>query len=204
MAVIFLLLSVANWTFNWDMPRQIPRKIKDNFADYSRFLSQSKTTEHNRIKMVRGGPRKNLMGRTSVMYASISGDKALEAEISVEDQRCYHFRLFAFWFDEGPCFRFDSKGRGHCNPENGQGLRKRQILAPHFHKFDEKENVEIAYPYTYIRGEDSLSVADYNIGLEHFCQEARLSCNPTGSPVLEIIQGELALSSEDPQNGVSF
>jgi hypothetical protein len=191
--------------FNLLMPRQIPGRVKDNFADYERFLTEAKKVEHHQIEMASMGDKKNLIGKTAVVYSPIQGDKAFEAEISIRDTSHYYLRLFAFWFDDGPCLRFDSKGRPHCNPETGQGLRKRQIRAPHFHKFDEQEKVEIAYQ-TPILGKDGSSIVkDYKLGLNHFCQEARLSCNQSGdSPVLVIKQGELDLSSEDPQNGVSF
>lgn len=186
------------------MPRHKPGKIKDNFAEYVRFLTESKSVEHDRIKMSPVAGKKSFMGRSAVSYAPVQGDKAFEAGISITDKTSYSFRLFGYWFDDGPCLRFDSKGRPHCNPENGQGLRKRQIRAPHFHKFIENEKVEIAYQ-TPILGKDGDSIVkDYKLGLSHFCQEARLTCNPSGTPVLEIEQGELDLSSEDPLNGVSF
>jgi hypothetical protein len=187
------------------MARPIPGQIKDNFANYLRFLSDSKSTEHGQIKLSRSGAKKNFVGRSAVIYAALEGEKAFEAEISVEDNSHYFFRLFAYWFDSGPCLRFDSKGRSHCNPENGEGLRKRQVLTPHFHRFDEKEKVEIAYKTPKLRGADChLIVGDYRRGLEHFCQEARLCYGHTGQPVLEIIEAELDLSSEDPLNGVNL
>lgn len=186
------------------MPRHKPVKIKENFAEYTRFLAQPKTVEHDRIRMSRAATKKMFTGRTAVNYAPVQGDKAFEVGISIVDRTSYFFRLFGYWFDDGPCLRFDSKGRPHCNPENGQGLRKRQIRAPHFHKFIEDEKVEIAYQTPILGRDADLIVKDYKLGLNHFCQEARLTCNSSGIPVLEIEQGELDLSSEDPLNGVSF
>jgi len=140
------------------------------------------------------GRKKNFAGRTAVVYAAIQGDKAFEVEISITDKSHYYFRLFAYWFDSGPCLRFDSKGRSHCNPENGEGLRQRQVPTPHFHKFDEKEKVEIAYKTPKLRGVDcDLIVSDYKLGLEHFCQEASLGSDHTGHPVLEIEQTQAIL-----------
>jgi hypothetical protein len=187
------------------MQRSIPGRVKNNFDDYQRFLSGPKFVEHSRIKMDQGQPKKNFFGKTAVIYAPIQGDKLFEAEISNHDKSHYHFRLFAYWFDDGPVFRFDSKGRPHCNPEDGQGLAKRQVIAPHFHRFYKEKGVEIAYRTPKLGVESDSIVGDYTLGFAHFCQEACLGCNPTGQPVLEILQDVLALSSEDdPQNGVSF
>jgi hypothetical protein len=187
------------------MQRSIPSRVKSNFGDYQRFLSERKFVERCKIKMEQGKPKKNFFGKTAVIYAPIQDDKLFEAEISADDKCHYHFRLFAYWFDDGPVFRFDSKGRPHCNPEDGSGLAKRQVIAPHFHKFQREKGVEIAYRTPKLGVESDSIVGDYRLGFEHFCQEARLSCNPTGQPVLEMIQDVLALSSDDdPQNGVSF
>jgi hypothetical protein len=186
------------------MPRQKPAKIKENFADYKRFLETTKTVEHHKIPLAKTADRKNHKGRTAVNYPTIQGDKIFEAEICVEDATHYRFKLFALFFDPGPVLRFDSKGKAHCNPEWGQGLRNRRISTPHFHKFFEEFEVEIAYKTPKLGQRSSFKVGDYKLGLEHFCQEASLSCNPSGTPVLTIEQGELALTSEDPLNGVSF
>lgn len=200
--VAFICLA----SFNLPMPRPKPGKVSAHFSDYHRFLTEKKTVEHHQIRMSKTSGKHNLSGKTSVIYPRLQGDKAFEAEISIRDMGHYYFKLFAYWFDDGPCLRFDSKGRAHCNPERGQGLKKRQIRAPHFHRFVEEENVEIAYQTPILGRDGNLIVNDYTLGLKHFCQEASLECNSSSgdSPVLIIEQGELALSSEDPQNGVSF
>lgn len=188
------------------MPRRLPDRIKNDFSAYHRFLSDKKTVEHQKVKMAKHANKNKFTGKSSIAYAVIQGDKWFEAEISIEDRKAYRLKLFANYFDDGPCFRFDSKGRGHCNPETGRGLKKRQVLTPHFHKFNEQENVEIAYKTAKLN-EDSESkriVGDYKCGLEHFCQEAKLLCDHSVYPELEIDQDELDLSSDDPQNGVSF
>lgn len=188
------------------MPRLIPGKVKANFVDYKRFLTEGKTVEHHQIKMGKMPAKHSWMGKSPVAYPPLQGDKALEAEISMRDMSNYHLRLFAYCLDEGPCLRFDSKGRPHCNPEKGQGLKSRQIRAPHFHHFVEDENVEIAYQTSALGKEADLIVKDCKLGLKHFCHEARLKSNaPSGEPpVLLIEQDELQLVNEDPQNGVSF
>lgn len=184
----------------------MPAKIKDHFPAYRRFLFDKKTIDLPKIGMVKQAKKNNLHGKAGVSYAVIQGDKWFEVEVSVDDRKNFHFRLFANWFDDGPCLRFDSQGRGHCNPESGRGLRRRQILAPHFHCFREKETVEVAYKTARLSedSECSLIVGDFRLGLEHFCQEARLSCNHSAYPELTIDQDEFDLSNDDPQNGVTF
>ena len=185
--------------------------IKDAFVAYSRFVKEPKALEHKKIKatkppaVVAGVKRNNVLGASGINYEGVHGRKWFGVEISLEDRHKYHLRIYADVFGDGPCFRFDSKGRAHSNPETGTGLRNRQVRTPHFHKFNE-EGVEIAFQTATLREESESSriVSDYKFGLEHFCQEARLTCNDGTHPLLELEAGEFDLSSGDPLNGVPF
>ncbi len=96
-------------------------------------------------------------------------------------------------------------GNAHCNPEDGSGLSKRQVLTPHFHRINDA-GVEVAYRSDLLNRPSDANriVDDCTLGLEHFCQEARLACSQQAYPDLIIKQGVMDLSSDDPLNGVSF
>jgi hypothetical protein len=78
-------------------------------------------------------------------------------------------------------------------------------LTPHFHRFNDG-GVEVAYHSDLLKRPSDAEriVGDYALGLEHFCQEARLACSHKAYPELVINQGVMDLSSDDPLMGVSF
>ena len=182
-------------------------KVKEHYPAYQKFLEEKKTIEHNQLKVDKRpkSTRNNMIGSSPVIYSALEDWKKFEIEISVEDKRKYKLRIFANWFCECPCFRFDAAGRAHCNRDDGSGLPKRRVLTPHFQKFS-KEGVEYAYKSVKLLSEfdSNAIVGDYRLGLEHFCQEANLACNQTAHPELVINQTEFDLSSDDPLNGVNF
>jgi hypothetical protein len=187
------------------MPSLKQPKMRDHFPVYQKFLAGKKSIDQDRITMRKHERRNNMVGNSPLSYAFLEGEKKFVVEISVENKGNYKLQLWANYFGDFPCFRFDSAGSVHCNPENGSGLRKRQVTTPHFHKFNEN-GVEIAYKTVKLasQSESDAIVGDCKRGLEHFCQEAKLACNQTAYPSLTLDQEELDLSSDDPLNGVSF
>ncbi len=180
-------------------------KIRQEFATYSEFLSGQKTIGERAIALAELPTRSVRRGDASVTCAVVDGQKRFEVEVSVSNPRNYKLKVFAEWFHEGPCFRFDSQGNAHCNPEDGRGLAARQVLTPHFHRFND-DGVEIAYKSSVLAQERQAAaiVNDSALGVAHFCQEGKLACAGSDYPQLVFDQPELGVVSEDPLDGVRF
>jgi hypothetical protein len=181
------------------------KKVRENYAIYCAFLDEWKTFERDQISLAEDIHRKNRRGSSQIFYLTLEGQKRFEAEISIQNRKHYRFKIFAEWFGGMPLFRFDSQGKAHCNPEDGTGLRARQVLTPHFQRYRDS-GVEIAYHTPVLKKPEEVEqiVADCILGIEHFCQEAKLKCNQKAYPALVIEQELMDLSSDDPLTGVSF
>jgi hypothetical protein len=181
------------------------QKVRENYAIYCAFLDEWKTLEHEEIFLKEIEKRKNKTGSSQIFYLTLEGKKRFEAEISIQNQKHYRFKIFAEWFGGMPLFRFDSQGKAHCNPEEGTGLRARQVLTPHFQRY-RGDGVEIAYHTPLLKKPETVEkiVGDYILGIEHFCQTAKLKCGQKSCPVLIMEQELMDLSSDDPLTGVSF
>ena len=185
--------------------RHHSKPIHEHFEMYRKFISDEKLLESDRVILREHKTRNNRQGGVGVVYSEIDGGKRFEAEISYGDRRKYKLRIFADRFGNAPCFRFDSFGRAHCNPEEGFGLLARQVLTPHFHRFNDHGD-EIAFHSGLLKNpkEADKIINDPALGVQHFCQEANLKCDKKAYPELVVHQGEMDLSIDDRLNGVSF
>src|ERR1700678_2834233 len=112
-------------------------KMRDDYAVYQKFMEGKKLIDRPCITMQKHERRNKRIGHSPVTYSFLEGEKKFVVEISVENKSNYRLQIWANYFGDFPCFRFDSLGAAHCNPEDGSGLRKRQVTTPHFHKFNE-------------------------------------------------------------------
>ncbi|GEM_PF-2673952 len=189
----------------FNLMRAKSKKIEAHFSTYTTFLSDKKTIEQEEITLRLNTKQRRKEGESAIIYAVIQGKKRFEAIASSHVKNKYQFYVFADWFDAGPCFRFDSQGQAHCNPEDGRGLKARKIETPHFHKFN-KDGVEIAFHSAELQRPSAAEaiVNDIKSGIKHFCQEGCLTCGQNAYPRLISEQELMDLSSDDPLNDVSF
>jgi hypothetical protein len=180
-------------------------KIQQNFESYCSFVEAAKTINPPAIPLTTITSHAFRKGTADVVCPNFGGKKYFEVEVNPHNQKRFKFKIFADFFGPAPCFRFDSQGEPHCNPEDGRGLPFRQILTPHFHKFN-SDGVEIAFKTPVLEQENQADaiVSDYSLGVAHFCQVGRLNCGDQAYPEIIFDSGELDLSSDDPLNGVKF
>lgn len=180
-------------------------KIQQNYQSYCGFVETPKTISAQAIPLNILTSHNVRKGKADVVCNNYGGLNFFEAEVNPRNKKRFKFKIFADCFGPDPCFRFDSQGESHCNPEDGRGLVFRQIHAPHFHKFN-SDGVEIAFKTPVLEHENQADaiVSDYTLGVAHFCHVGRLNCGDQAYPEIILDSGELDLSSDDPLNGVTF
>ena len=184
--------------------KQVP-KIREEYSAYCEFLAGVKTLALDTVALREGGRGGVRQGSVGVSWEGVSGAKRFQVEVSKDFRNGYKVKVFAEWFFPGPCFRFDSQGKAHCNPEDGRGLVARQVLTPHFHRF-EQSGIEIAYKSAVLNdaAKAAAIVAQCGLGVAHFCHEGRLGCATRDYPEVVFDQADWDFAGQDPLAGVAF
>lgn len=180
-------------------------QIRESFPDYQGFISHQKVVNSSKIVLREHKARDNCRGSSEIECPCIGGAKKFEAEVSLAYSGKYKLRVFADRFGPGPCFRFDSYGRAHCNPEDGRGLVSRRVMTPHFHRYDRDGN-EIAFQTAPLREHDAAGriASDHRVGVRIFCDEVNARDGAGNYPELVTEQATMQLPIEDPLSGISF
>ena len=148
------------------------------------------------------------LGSSTVRFGWAGFHCVFEAAKSPKTVLKYGFRVTAKHFHEKPCFRFDSGGPAHINPETGDGLPARMVPTPHFHRVDNR-GILIAYQTAPLLNpaERDRIVSDPQRGANLFCQEGKLFSPSGGFVVVKFFAAELDLSNHkivDPLAGATF
>lgn len=186
------------------MRKEINPAVVDGYSRYVRIHSEVKRLSENQIYLHQDQRRKNQQSSDSNITFDEGDENArLNMTVNVERMKSFAFKLFCDSFMPEPCYRFDSDGPFHRNPESDDAtLSQRQIPTPHFHKYDEKGRV-IAYRTNKLIVEESSLLADYEKAMRHFCDEE----NVVLQPETHVLTETLPLGAHefvDPLEGVEF
>lgn len=134
--------------------------------------------------------------------------QGLVFQIRVKPGDVGHYEIKLFWREvlKSPVARFESRGDGHFNPEDGRGLPKRKIPNPHFH-FVREDGRMIAVRTTLLEMPDQEQLINqhYSFGVKHFCQEVRIHDSNGAELNVQMVSAQLPLSiTRDPLQGVTF
>lgn len=184
--------------------REINTAVVDDYDRYLRIQSDVKHLTSDQICLHRDERRSNQQSADSKVVFD-KGQELARLNVSLNSDRLksFKFRLFCDDFMPEPCYRFDSDGPVHRNPEQpGVTLVNRQIPTPHFHKFDEKGH-EIAYKTERLISDEKKLLSNYESAMKHFCEEENVALSP-GTAVLtdEFLFGTKEFA--DPLEGVEF
>jgi hypothetical protein len=132
----------------------------------------------------------------------------LEFQIVIKPQFVGDYEIKIFWREvaQRPVFRFESWGDGHINPEDGRGLPFRKIPTPHFHMVKEDGRMWAFRTALLDDPEQEKEILrHYSVGVNHFCQEAKIH-DPDGGNLHVIMLNSLSglSNSHDPLEGVTF
>ena len=186
------------------MRKEINTTVVDEYPRYVRIQSDIKRLGENQICLHQDQRRKNQQSSDSDIIFDAGNENArLNMTVNVDKMKSFAFKLFCDSFMPEPCYRFDSDGPFHRNPESdGVTLSQRQIPTPHFHKYDEKGRV-IAYRTNKLIAEESSLLADYEKAMWHFCDEENVVLQPETHVFTETLQLG-AHEFVDPLEGVEF
>ena len=183
-------------------------KIKKDFHTYESFRKRKKPTTAKTLnldeeKATAGRKlRYRCVGELPIDAGLPSGECKLHADVSIVDQKNYSARIFADYFGEQPCLRFCSMGRHVLNPEMGNGLSKRAVPTPHFHRVDSRGIMQAYQTEALVKNEKQIE--DVQSGINLFCQESNV-VSPDETPVVVKLNADvLGLSIDDPSQSIDF
>ena len=128
------------------MVKEINTTVVEEYERYVNIQLAAKKLADERICLHQDVRRRNQQcGDVGVVFKDEGAEARLNVSLNVDRLKSFKFRLFCDEFMQEPCYRFDSDGPFHRNPDHsGVTLVQRQVATPHFHKFDEKGRV-VAY-----------------------------------------------------------
>ena len=180
-------------------------RVARQLAVFEAFAAASKIVEIHPVVLTRDSTKVEYVGKAEVGLGWAGFPCRFEATRSPKVNMKYGLKLFAKYFDEKACFRFDSAGPTHMNEETGGGLVARMVPTPHFHRVD---NNGILYAYQTAplldTAERAKIISSPQLGANLFCQEANLFSPNGGFVVVKIMATELDLSTGDPLDGATF
>jgi hypothetical protein len=153
--------------------------VKQNFAMYEAFLQRIKPVRDAIISLIQGSEHSAYEGSSILTCGLPRGESKFEAYASRTQPHKYGLKILAEYFGDAPCFRFCSGGRSHFNPETGDGLPRRAVPAPHFHRVD-SNGILVAYQPAALLSEQAAQIAtNLQLGTNLFCQESNI-VSPSG------------------------
>jgi hypothetical protein len=178
--------------------------VKQNFTVYEDFLKRTKPVADEIVSLVQSSENSAYEGDSHLTCGLPNGKSKFAAYASRKQPHKYGLKIFAEYFGDAPCFRFCSRGRSHVNPEIGDGLSKRAIPTPHFHRVDSDGNL-VAYQSAALQSEQAAQItANLQLGTNLFCQESNVVSPSGGFVVVKLIATEMDLSTPDPLDGATF
>lgn len=186
------------------MVKEINTTVVEEYERYVKIQMAAKTLAEEHICLHQDERRQNQQcGDVKVAFQDDAEDARLNISLNAEKLKSFKFRLFCDQFMQEPCYRFDSDGPFHRNPDQpGVILVQRQVAPPHFHKFDEKGRV-VAYKTDRLVAEELNLLSDYQAAMRHFCDEEHVEV----SPATTVHMDHLPLGVKeftDPLEGVEF
>lgn len=184
------------------------QKVEKEFGCYEAFMGATKIVETSPLVLVQPNPKLEFIGNSMVSFGWAGFHCVFEGAKSPKAVTKYAYKVFAKYFHDRPCFRFDSGGPSHMNPETGSGLPSRKVPTPHFHRVD-CNGILMAYqtPPLLNPEERDRIVSDPQKGANLFCQEGNLCSQNGGFVEIKTFAAELNLvnsKSIDPLAGATF
>jgi len=180
-------------------------EVRKDFLSYEAFLNLAKPVSQTVLTLTPSTCGKKKCQLQPRLGLSANGiDFSLHGEINMKNKRKFAFKIFCGKFGQSPCFRFDSSRHVHWNKEDGQGLTKRPVPGPHFHKVS-PDGFLRAYQTRELEEESTVEVilSDITEGGRHFFSESKLEVPPPGVKI-RYHSDDLLPSPEDPLEGAIF
>lgn len=179
--------------------------IKQNFTMYDEFIKREKPVKDEIVSLVQESQNSAYEGNSPLKCGLPTGKSKFAAYAARNQPHRYGLKIFADHFGGAPCFRFCSSGRSHLNPETGDGLPKRAIPTPHFHRVDNR-GLLMAYqtPALSDKQQAAQIAANLQLGTHLFCQQSNVVSPNGGSVVVRLIVTEMDLSTPDPLDSAIF
>lgn len=182
------------------------KEVSTRYARYCALADSDKVSDHEFIYLKPGNSSHRLykFGRVYVEFEPEGEVGKLSVRQPIATPSDYGFQLFTDEFTE-PILRFDAEGPVHTNKvDSGKGLVSRVVGLPHFHRFNEKGEMD-AYRNEEIEDSELELLYDVNKGLHCFCRECKIRSISDGKLFI-VDQMELFLEDEpsDLHKGIDF
>ncbi|WP_128547132.1 hypothetical protein [Larkinella soli] len=181
--------------------------IRNKYGFYRKLLREHKYVFRDRVEVVKTSQDPTyLVGRAYVSHIDLDTSISLKVCVKANDHNFFRFELRCEELGDLPFFEFHSDGCTHRNMDESIPLAEQRVTTPHFHRYN-PVGVNMAYKTEQLEQENERkALEDINLGIIHFCHEAKLNLRDDEFPEISILPDALPLhvTQKDPNSTVLF